>query len=101
MAPRLDLQALLVSVLGSKHVYFQAPPNTGMIYPCIIYNLDDVRSEHANNQPYLTNNRYQVTLIHRDPDNSIKDSLVRLPTCSFDRSYTKDGLNHYVYNLFY
>lgn len=101
MAPRLDLQALLKVVLGSDYVYFQAPPTTGMNYPCIVYKLDDIRSEHADNVPFITNNMYQVTVIDRNPDSDIWKDVSLLPSCSFDRSYAKDGLNHYVFNLFY
>lgn len=101
MAPRLDLQAVLSALLGSGNVYFQKPPTTGMQYPCIIYNLDDIDAKHANNLPYNRQKRYQVTVIDEDPDSLIPDTIGALPLCSFDRYFTADNLNHYVYQLFF
>ena len=45
MAPRLDLQKLLVELLGSDNVYFQPPPSVQMNYPAIVYKLDDEKTE--------------------------------------------------------
>lgn len=101
MAPRLDLQVLLESLLGSRNVYFQRPPTTGMEYPCIIYKRDDADTKHADNQPYNRRKRYQVTVIDANPDSEIPDKIADLPLCEFDRFYTADNLNHDVYQLFF
>lgn len=101
MAPRLELQALLVSLLGSPNVYFQPPPTLIMNYPCIIYKRDSMNTEHADNTPYKRKKRYQVTVVDRNPDSIIPDKLAALPTASFDRFYTSDNLNHDVFNLFF
>jgi hypothetical protein len=101
MAPRLELQALLKSLLGSDKVYFQPPTNTQLQYPCIIYTKDDESTEHANNVPYTRKIRYQVTVIDADPDSLIPDKIAALPLCSFDRFYTSDRLNHNTYQLFF
>jgi len=47
MAPRLELQEVLESLLGSRNVYFQPPLNLKMNYPCIIYKRDDAETEFA------------------------------------------------------
>lgn len=101
MAPRLELQVLLETLLGSRNVYFQKPPTTGMKYPCIIYKRDDVDTKHADNQPYNRRKRYQVTVIDSNPDSDIPDMIADLPLCEFDRFYTADNLNHDVYQLFF
>jgi len=101
MAPRLDLQAILVSLLGSKNVYFQPPPTVQMSYPCIVYNRQDIRTEFADNEPYKHKKRYQVTVIDKDPDSDIPDKVAALPMCSYDRFFTADNLNHDVFNLFF
>lgn len=98
---RLQLQTLLESILGSENVYYQKPPNTGMQYPCIVYKRDRVETEFADNQPYRHTKRYQVTVIHPDPDSDIPDKIAVLPLCSFDRFFTADNLNHDVFNLFF
>lgn len=101
MGQRLELQALLVSLLGSDQVYFQPPPNIQMKYPCIVYKRDNARTEHADNKPYKNRIRYQIMYIDPNPDSVIPDKLSALPLCSFDRFYTADNLNHDVYTLFF
>lgn len=101
MAQRLELQALLKSLLGSDNVYFQPPPTVNMEYPAIVYNRDDVVIEFANNRPYKHKKRYQVTVIDPDPDSDIPDKIAELPLCSFDRFYTADNLNHDVFTLYF
>lgn len=101
MAPRLQLQTLLTNILGTSNVYFQPPANITMKYPCIRYERDDVRVDHANNEPYNRRKRYQVTVIDRDPDSDIPDKIGALPLCTFDRFYTADNLNHDVFTLFF
>lgn len=101
MAPRLDLHALLKSLLGSDNVYFQRPTNTSLKYPCIIYVKDDEDITHANNVPYTRRIRYRVTVIDANPDSLIPEKIAALPLCAFDRFYTSDKLNHHVYQLFF
>jgi len=102
MASRLELQALLESILGSKNVYFQAPPSNKMEYPCIIYQRDSAVTRFADDKPYNHFKRYQVMYISNDPeDDEVKDQLVALPMCVFDRFYTAENLNHDVYKLFF
>lgn len=101
MAQRLDLQALLVSLLGSTHVYFQPPPTLQLQYPCIVYARSDEDAKFADNRPYSRTKRYTVTVIDRDPDSVIPDKIGALPLCTFDRFYTADNLNHDVYTLFF
>lgn len=101
MAPRLELQNLLVDILGSNNVYFQPPPSIQLKFPCIIYNREFEDFKHADNKPYNRTKRYQVTVIDRDPDSDIPDKVAQLPLCSYDRFYTADNLNHDVYNLFF
>lgn len=101
MAPRLELHALLVGLLGSEHVYFQEPAGIDMVYPAIVYEIDDVDTAHADNVPYRREKRYAVTVMDRDPESAIPDLVGALPMCSFNRAFKKDGLNHTVYQLFF
>lgn len=98
---RLDLQELLITLLGSSNVYFQPPPNIIMQYPCIIYRRDDINIAHADNSPYKHKTRYQITVVDQDPDSVIHEKIGELPMCSYDRSYTAENLNHDVYNLYF
>jgi hypothetical protein len=101
MGQRLELQALLIDLLGSSNVYFQPPPTIQLKYPCIIYKRDRIDTEYAENKPYKHKKRYQVTVVDSDPDSIIHEKVADLPLCSYDRFYTADNLNHDVYNLFF
>lgn len=98
--PRIQLQQLL-ETLGATEVYFQPPNGKDMVYPCIVYELDEVDIRHADNAPYRNQKRYAITVIARDPDNTIHDRVALLSTSSFNRFFTADNLNHYVYNVYF
>lgn len=101
MATRLELHEKLEKLLDSKNVYYEPPENLKIDYPCFIYGLDDVYRRPADNIGYTIQNRYQITLIDRMPDNPVRDRLLELPGCSFDRSYKSDNLEHYVFTLYW
>ncbi|MET0787482.1 MAG: hypothetical protein ABWY25_12350 [Paenisporosarcina sp.] len=101
MAPRLELQAVLTNILETNNVYFQPPPSVQMVYPCIVYRRDFELTNFADDRPYQTRRRYQVTVIDRDPDSVIPAKIAELPLCVYDRFYTADNLNHDVYKLFF
>jgi len=96
---RTDLQVILETI--AEAVYFQPPTNSQIDYPCIVYRLDDHRADYADNGKYDSHKRYQVTVIDRNPDSELPDRVFELPTCQFDRFFTAEGLNHWVYNLFF
>ncbi len=99
MAPRLELQSLFESL--TEYVYFQPPTNINVQFPCIIYERDGGKSEHAGNKMYLHTKQYQVTVIDRDPDSDLPDQVIELPLCKFNSFYTADNLNHNVFTLFF
>lgn len=101
MDQRLKLHELLVSILGSSNVYFQPPQSIKLVYPCIVYNLDDLQLRHANNKAYSIRDRYLITHISRDPDDQTPDKIARLPLASFSRAFVADNLNHQVFNLYF
>lgn len=99
MGSRLELQALFEE--ATEHVYFQPPSNTKMEYPCIVYKRDNSWVEHADDRPYTHAKSYQVTVIDRNPDTELPDIIEAFRYCSFDRTFATEGLNHYVFNLFF
>lgn len=101
MASRVDLQRELERLLGTRHVYYQAPESVKMEYPAIRYSRSDVDAKSANNKPYMHKNRYEIIVIDRKPDNAVIDELLKLPMCTYDRHYTADNLNHDVMTLYY
>jgi hypothetical protein len=101
MAPRLDLQTILEGLLGSPNVYFQPPASLVMQYPCIVYQRDNANTEFADNDPYRFVQRYQVTVIDRNPDNSTIGKVAALPMCLFNRYFAANNLNHDVFVLYF
>jgi hypothetical protein len=101
MAPRAQLQFLLEEVLGSDQVYFQPPDRMLIAYPCIVYKRDNANTDFADNRPYRIETRYMVTVIDRDPDSLIPGKVAELPSCSFNRFFVADNLNHDVYTLYF
>jgi len=96
-----SLDTLLKSLLGSDYVYFQPPDDIEMSYPAIVYNLDFENVQHADNAPYSRKMRWVITLISRDPMDPTREKIADLKSCTFERAYPADNLNHQTFNLFY
>ncbi len=101
MNSRLELHNTLVDIIGSEYVYFQPPESVKITYPCIVYSLNNITTRNANDKHYLISNNYTITFISKDPDSEIPYKLIELPMCTFDRAYTADNLNHWVFNIYY
>lgn len=101
MGQRQQLQTLLEELQGDEHVYFQPPANVQMEYPCIVYQRDDLDKKYADNNSYGLRQRYQVTVIDRNPDSPVIAKIAALPMCSFNRFFVADNLNHDVYSLYF
>ena len=102
MGTRIQLHEKLLALFGSNRVYYQPPPTIKMAYPAIVYNFDGIYENPANDKRYITENRYIVTFIHKDPDVSYSEEMyAAFPMCSFDRRFVSDNLYHDVYTLYY
>ena len=100
MGSRLQLHELLLS-LGTKNVYYQSPANITMNYPAIVYEKSKIDSEHANDNVYIKNNKYTVTVISKTVDDVLVSKISDLRTSTYDRHFISDGLHHDVFNLYY
>lgn len=100
MNNRLELHDLLLS-LGCDNVYYRAPSNTSMKYPCIKYEKDRIDNTHANNRVYKQDNRYSITVISKQEDDDLASKVSMLPHISFDRIFINDNLYHTVFNLYF
>lgn len=98
---RLNLQAKLEELLGSKHVYYNPPENLKMEYPAIRYSKNDIEDTYANNIKYISRDVYDLVVIDKKPDNPVIKKLLELPYSEFDRHYVADGLNHDIIRIFY
>ena len=101
MGNRLDLGWELKRILGSRNAYFQPPPSVQLKYPCAVYELTDINTIYADNNPYRHKKAYQVTIIDKDPDTKLPDEVAKLPMCRFVRFFTANNLNHYVFNIYW
>ena len=107
MSRRMELQALLTTLMepyaqyGLSCVFYQPPATIKMPYPCIVYRLDNIDTDFADNNPYKHMDRYLLTLIDKDPDSKIVDSIKMLPACTFDRYYSADNLHHFAFRMYY
>lgn len=50
---------------------------------------------------YYNKRCYSLTLVDKNPDSEYVDKLSEMPLCRFGRFYTKDNLNHWVFEIFY
>lgn len=100
MRTRTDLHEKLCDILGTRYVYYRKP-SKGVKYPCIIYDLDGETPRFADDIPYITPKRWSITIVDQNPDSEIPDRLRCLRYCRFDRSYNANGLNHFVYTLYF
>ena len=101
MQRRLIFHEVLVGILGSRNVYFQPPEGFKMAYPCIVYNRKNIRTNFADNLPYLMQDQYSVTVIEKDPESDIPDKIAKQSTATFERSFTSAGLNHNIFNVYF
>lgn len=99
MGERIGLHNLLKTLL--ENVYFQPPPADEILYPCITYERSNIETTFANNNPYLIEKEYIVTVIDSDPDSIIPDKVAKLPKSKFDRHFTADNLYHDVFTIYY
>ena len=103
MGRRLRLHEELVELAGSSFfVYNQPPTGTEIKYPCVMYSKDSGDALYADNHAYRYTQRYQVTVITRDPDDPFTEQLLaHFSMCRMDRQFVKDNLYHNVLILYY
>ncbi len=101
MDRRLELHDILSHITDVKKAYFQPPKTEKLEYPCVVYRIRSIETNHANDLPYINKDCYQITIIDRNPDSKIRQWFMSQPLCRFDRHYTADNLNHWVFVLYY
>lgn len=102
MEKRLQLEDELAEILGTDNVIFQPSGSTRLTYPCILYEKSGFKSQQADNRNYLVTQKYDITVIYKDPDESItKRILEHFEKCSFDRTYKAENLYHDTLTIYY
>lgn len=98
---RLALDEFLCRTLGDLKCYYSPPPGYEMKYPCIKYDLADPKIKYADNIPYFMKLQWVITVIDENPDSSVADLFFNMPSCTFDRKYSANDLNHFVFSLYF
>lgn len=102
MGTRTSLSDCLHSIQAvNDHVYFQPPEGFKMVYPCIVYELENDDALNADNLIYRRKKKYTITVISGDPDTTIPDAVGDLFQIKMDRHFKSDNLHHYVYSIVY
>lgn len=96
---RLELDEIFHEICSN--VYFEPPSSVKMKYPAIRYKRSGIDRLHADNEPYLTDTAYDVTVIDRDPDSSVAYAVSQLPLCRHNRHYYADNLSHDVFLIYH
>lgn len=96
---RQKLQNLLLEMCDN--VYFQPPNSLKMTYDCIVYHRENLQTRYADNAPYRHMTRYSLTVITKEPDSALVDSVAGLPMTKHSRFYTADNLNHDVFDIYF
>lgn len=98
---RLELHEILCDVLQSRNCYYSPPTGFEMAYPCIIYKLGGSNPKYADNIPYFIDLEWDITVVDEDPDSKIANNMMQMPKCRFERLFTSDDLNHFVFALWF
>lgn len=101
MDRRHRLHEILCEALGSGNVYFQPPASLRIEYPCIVYSLSRIDTNHSGNLPYRFQRRYMLTLIDKNPGSPLVDRILKLPRVAFDKAYTADNLHHFTFTIYF
>lgn len=101
MMSREEVQTLLEGILGSDRVYFQAPPNTGMQYPCMVYEFVRPDIKPADNKPYIVTGRWEIHHMYKSIKNDLKETMIfACPYLSWNRRQKADGVYNDYYTLY-
>lgn len=100
MSTRIDLYNELKK--ACSNIYFDPPESLKMKYPCIVYSRDNSRTKYGDDKVYVYRQGYQVTVIDKNPDSPIPESLLySLSMISFQREFVADNLHHTVFQVYY
>lgn len=100
MDNRLSLHEELLQFV--ENVYYQPPDNIRMSYPCIVYHKTGWSNRSGNNDHYIKNQQWTITLIDTDPDSLTAEDIEKhFEYCSIQQYFKKDNLSHTTLRLYY
>lgn len=96
---REELHQLLLSFC--PNVYYQPPESVKLKFPCIVYSMEALSPQYADNLPYLLHQPFSMRYITRDADDELVFQLAQLPKCKHGKPYAKENLYHHPYTIYY
>jgi hypothetical protein len=97
---RLWLHNQLSAAFPDLKLIFRSPSNKVLEYPCIVYDVDDLDVNHANNEAFVVGTTFQLQVMSVYPGYSgIHDILRLFPKASFIRSYMYDDIVHDIFRV--
>ena len=97
---RLIFHDKLCSLLGSTNVYYSPPSSITLKYPAIIYSYTEPNDKYADDEIYLSKDKYKVMVVDKNPVSDIPEKIKKLKFSRLVTRYAKDNLNHSVFNVF-
>ena len=98
---RTEVHEYLQDLSGyGNRVYFNPPETMKMSYPCIVYNIANLGSKHADNTPYFRYDTYTITHIYpKISQMELNNKLAGTSGFTYDRHYYADNLYHDVFTF--
>ena len=100
MDQRLLFHSKLSSVLPGVALFFSKPPDTELVYPCVIYTRSRAKALHANGKKYSVRPMFTCVLMTNLPDDHLFNILENMSLSTHDRSYLSDDINHDVFTIY-
>lgn len=97
---RARLSLILHGILGSGEVYYEPPETVKMSYPAIVYSRSNFDGKNADNIRYMAFDKYEVTYIHKQPEDDVLERLLAFGSFFHNRSFTSDDLYHDVFTIY-
>lgn len=97
------LYTALKDVVGDLvGVHYQPPQNLQLKYPCVIYEMDGLQNQFADNLPYAQMVRYSVTVMDKTPDSVLWTALLhKFQYVTLENVMNVDGIYHWNFTLYY
>ncbi len=93
------IRDLLIQQTNCRNIYLSPPSR--LSYPCIVVSESRHDNRYGDGIKYSKHKMYSLTIIDPDPLSDIPNLVNDLQYCEFERYYTVNGLNHWIYNIFY